>query len=66
MIKFDPSENYVIVTCTECPNVWSAFAWDRIAAYNSGALHQVNTHNVDPSDAESALRLYLKRNKLTN
>jgi len=66
MIKFDPSENYVIVTCTDCPGVWSAFAWDRIAAYNSGALHQVNVHDVDPSDAETPLRMYLRRNRLTN
>lgn len=66
MIKFDPSDNYVVVTCTECPGVWHAFAWDRIAAYNSGALHQVNVHDMEPVRAEEPLRLYMQRNRLTH
>ena len=66
MIKFDASDNYVIVTCTDCPGVWHAFAWDRIAAYNSGALHQVNVHGMAPADADTPLRMYLRRNSLTN
>lgn len=51
MIKLDVSSTSVVVTCTECPRTWFAFAWTKEDGRNSGEAHLINVHDVEPARA---------------
>lgn len=66
MIHFDVSGHSVVITCSDCPGVWFAFAFTRLEGYDAGARHLINTHDIEPSRANRPGELYKMRHAQPN
>lgn len=56
----DISNPTILVGCHECRE-WYALRLDRVAAYEAGAVHEIDVHGQKESDAYAALDMYLER-----
>ena len=43
-IKLDPSTSGIVVTCSDCPNIWFAFQFTREKAEESAIDHEERVH----------------------
>lgn len=61
MIKLDFTRNGVVIYCEEC-QVWNAFAFDKLEAWERAAAHEKRTHPGMKS-AQSSLSSYRATHK---
>ncbi|HWL59297.1 MAG TPA: hypothetical protein VNQ48_00230 [Microbacteriaceae bacterium] len=55
LIRLDRSSTGIVVVCADCPH-WSAFQFEQLAAWRSGAAHEERCH-PDRFQARKALEL---------